>query len=74
MFFEEFPTLLQKTVLCLEPLLITGDFSFHLDNYQNADTRRFCQSLKTFGLQQHVFVPTHESGHTLDLLISRSNR
>ena len=66
-FFEEFSTLLENTVLCLEPLLIVGDFNFHLDDHQNADTRRFCHILTTFGLQQHVSVPTHVSGHTLDL-------
>ena len=28
--------------------------------------------LETFGLNQHVACPTHTSGHTLDLIISRS--
>ena len=28
--------------------------------------------METFGLIQHVHVPTHSSGHTLDLIITRS--
>ena len=59
-------------VLCLAPLLITDDFKFQLDDHQNADTRRFCQILITFGIRQHVSVLTHVWGRTLDLLISRS--
>ena len=59
-------------VLCLAPLLITDDFRFHLDDHQNADTRRFCQILTTFGIRRHVSVLTHAWGRSLDLLISRS--
>ena len=29
--------------------------------------------LETFSLTQHVFGPTHLSGHTLDLIITRSS-
>ena len=37
------------------------------------DAKKFTDLLETFGLVQHVNVPTHTSGHTLDLIISRSN-
>ena len=32
---------------------------------------RFLDLLESMGLQQHVDVPTHKSGHTLDLIITR---
>lgn len=31
----------------------------------------FMMPLKTFGLAQHVTVPTHKQGHTLDVLITK---
>ena len=36
-----------------------------------SEVRKFHNSLSTAGFQQHVSCPTHESGNTLDLLISR---
>ena len=72
-FFEEFSTYLENTVMCPEILLITGDFNFHLDNTMDGDANKSIDLLETFGLLQHVTLPTHSSGHILDLLISRSS-
>ena len=67
MFFEEFANYLENVVMCPEILVITGDFNFHLDD------STFTELLETFGLLQHISLPTHVSGHTLDLLITRSS-
>lgn len=58
----------------MEPdiLLIAGDFNFHVDRLCDNDAKNFAEILQTYGLQQHVQVPTHESGHTLDLIITRT--
>ena len=72
-FFEEFSNLLESIVMCTEVLVISGDFNFHLDDPSDTDAKTFTDLLETFGLLQHVTVPTHSSGHTLDLLISRSS-
>jgi len=53
------------------PLLIAGDFNIHVDVPGNTDSVCLKELLKSMGLQQHVNVPTHESGHTLDLIITR---
>ena len=53
------------------PLLIAGDFNIHVDVPGNADSVCLKELLESMGLQQHVNVPTHESGHTLDLIITR---
>ena len=55
-----------------EVLLIAGDFNFHVDCPSDPDAKAFANLLHTFGLIQHVQVPTHSSGHTLDLIITRS--
>ena len=53
------------------PLLIEGDFNIHVDVPGNADSVCLKELLESMGLQQHVNEPTHESGHTLDLIITR---
>ena len=71
--FEEFSNLLESIVMCAEVLLISGDFNFHLHDPLDNDAKTLTDLLETFGLLQHVSPPTHLSGHTLDLLISRSS-
>ena len=54
-----------------ESLLITGDFNIHVDDVRDSDAIRFLDLLDSMGLEQHVDKPTHISGHTLDLMITR---
>ena len=44
-----------------------------MDCHSDNDAKNCADVLQTFGLQQHVQVPTHLTGHTLDLIITRSN-
>ena len=60
-------------MLCPEVLLVSGDFSFHLDDPSDADARKFMEVMGTCGLLQHITTPTHVSGHIFDLIISRSS-
>ena len=69
-FNEEFGDYLQGVILSKEPLLIAGDFNFHVDDCSDKDAAKFKDLLLEFGLQQHVNVPTHRDGHTLDLFIT----
>lgn len=54
-----------------ELLLITGDFNIHVVDRRDTDCVRFLGLLESMGLQQRVGVPTHKSGHTLDVIITR---
>ena len=72
-FFDEFSSYLEGIVMTPGILLITGDFNFHVECQSDNDAKCFAEILQTYGLHQHVLVPTHESGHTLDLIITRSN-
>ena len=71
-FFEEFSDYLESVVLCDEPLCILGDFNIHMEDIQNLDQNKMSEILASFGLQQHVSFATHQSGHTLDLIITRN--
>ena len=67
-FFVEFAEYLQSIVLSADPLLIVGDFIIHIDSNEKYDAIKLLELLESFSLTQHVQVPTHSSGHTLDLI------
>ncbi|KAK2561923.1 hypothetical protein P5673_015343 [Acropora cervicornis] len=73
MFYDEFVNHLENVVMCPEILIITGDFNFHQNYSTNSDAITFTELLETFGLLQYISLPTHVSGHILDLLITRSS-
>lgn len=64
--------MLEEVVVCPEELLIIGDFNFHMDT-ADRDAAQFGSLLELFNLKQHVTVPTHTSGHILDLVLSRKD-
>ena len=69
-FFADFSSFLEN-IMSSVPLLIAGDFNIHVEVPGNAERVCFKELLESTGLQQHVNEPTHESGHTLDLIITR---
>ena len=70
-FLDQFSVYLESVVMSPEPLLITGDFNIHVNVSRDPDAARFLELLTSMGLEQHVDKPTHISGHTLDLVITR---
>ena len=54
-------------------LLIMGDFSVHVDTPNDPTAAKFLSILESFGFVQHVAVPTHVAGHTLNLVITRED-
>ena len=72
-FFDDFSTLMEQLATAPGSLLIVGDFNFHLDICNNPDTSKLHHVLESFNLKQHVAVPTHNKGHTLDVIITRSD-
>ena len=72
-FIADFADYLETLILSTEPLVITGDFNIHVDDSTNPDTARLLDLLDSMGLRQHVNQPTHELGHTIDLIITRQS-
>lgn len=70
-FLCEFSTFLEHLVLLPGEILVMGDFNFHVNDPTNHSAREFAFLLDTYNMSQHVTDPTHQSGHTLDLLITR---
>jgi hypothetical protein len=71
-FLDEFAVFLEERVLSAQKLCLVGDFNFHVDDARNKDAIDFGALLESFGLKQHVTGSTHQKGHTLDLVITRS--
>ena len=70
-FFDEISDLFAAYTITTNRLLITGDFNIHIDEPEKPDVCKFLQIIESFGLKQHVSVPTHVAAHTLDLVITR---
>ena len=71
-FMSEFADYISDLVSHPGELLIVGDFNFHMNEPNDPNASIFLNLLTSFGLAQHVRGPTHQSGHTLDLVITRS--
>ena len=50
--------------------IICGDFNLHIDDLNNPDAQVFLDMVNVFGLNNNVSFPTHQRGHTLDLILS----
>ena len=72
-FIREFSDLLELLVVNSCHITIVGDVNLHLDTSNDTHTRKFNSTLDCFGLTQAVHQPTHRAGHTLDILITRSD-
>ena len=49
-------------------LLVLGDFNVHVDRASSSQGSDLVTSMATLGLTQFVAGPTHQAGHTLDLI------
>ena len=71
-FFEQFQSLLKEIHHTTENLVIIGDFNFHLKT-TCSNSKTFHSLIESFDLIQKVNFPTHIHGHTLDLVLTKSN-
>lgn len=72
-FIEELRTLLCSVFSSFRSVIITGDFNIWMDCPETSNARNFQSLLNDFNLQQHVSGPTHNRGHTLDLVLTNSD-
>ncbi|XP_030839377.1 uncharacterized protein LOC105441144 [Strongylocentrotus purpuratus] len=72
-FMEEFGEMLDSYLLHPSEILLVGDYNIWVDVQDDSKARQFLNLLSTYGMKQHVREPTHDHGHTLDLLITREH-
>ena len=73
-FYTEFVAVLEPVAVYSCDVVLTGDFNIHDDDPIDVHAVRLNSILQSFGLVQSVVGPTHRGGHTLDLVITRSDR
>ena len=72
-FLEDLSNVIERNITSGNELLILGDFNIksYIINTPEAQTLR--DFLDLFNLQNHVTFPTHNKGHTLDLVLMDIN-
>ena len=70
-FLMEFDNYLETLVNSKETIIMTGDYNIHVNKKELPESEQFLDLIHTYGFVQHVNTPTHTSGNTLDLLMSR---
>ena len=69
-FLIDFQTFISTAATTPHDFLVTGDFNIHTDNHSYLHSQQFLSLLNNANLTQHVNFPTHQAGHTLDLVIT----
>ena len=69
-FIDQFPEFIGDIVDSYKKFIISGDVNIYCGMDDNYEKQCLDNILDSFDLKQMVDVPTHESGHTLDVLIT----
>ena len=70
-FLDDFTDLLNNYVISNEHFIIAGDINIHMET-DDASAKKIRDLIDIYDLKQHVDVPTHIKGHTLDIVITPS--
>jgi hypothetical protein len=70
-FLKEVELLFAEQASSTQTICILGDFNLHWEKQMDTHVAKFKAILESLGLQQHIGVPTHRCGHTLDLVITQ---
>ncbi len=69
-FIQDFADFVAGITLIYDRFLIMGDFNIHVCCESKPLVKEFLSLVDSFNLTQSVTGPTHEKGHTLDLVLS----
>ena len=70
MFLDEFTDYMTDLLPDSTNNIVMGDFNLHINKEDDVNSAIFMDTIEAMGLYQHVSFPTHQSGNTLDLIIS----
>ena len=70
-FILDLSDLIERIITPQTKIVLAGDCNIHCDLPLDPHSIIFNDTLRTFDLQQHIISPTHCSGHTLDLVITK---
>ena len=70
-FFADFSEFLSIIHTNFDKIIISGDFNLHVDVEADSKANEFINLLNSMDFVQHISEPTHNRGHTLDLVITK---
>ena len=70
-FYSELEQLFTEASISVIPTVIVGDFNVHFDDTLKSEPLRTL--LESYNLTQHVYSPTQQTGHILDLVVSQTD-
>ena len=70
-FLDEFTDWVAGYIINDTNIIILGDFNLHVNDTNDDTAMNFIESTQALALQQHVNIPTHTSGNTLDLVFTQ---
>ena len=50
--------------------VLVGDFNVCIEMIENSVKQQLSNPLQCFGMNHHVMLPTHKTGHTSDLVLA----
>ena len=68
-FFEDLSNVIERNITSGNELLILDEFNIKSDTINTPEAQTLGDFLDLFNLQYHVTFPTHNKGHTLDLVL-----
>ena len=71
-FLEEITQLLEMTITSYDVVILAGDVNIHMET-NDLYARQMRDILDMFNMVQHITVPTHKMGHTLDIVVTFTN-
>ena len=72
-FFPQFESVLEFYISSKVDLIFVGGFNIHADDLNDSNSLHFLKLLNTFNSFQYIFLPTHNSSHILDLIITNAS-
>ena len=73
LFLNEFEEFILESQTNMHQCLYVGDFNIWVDDLSDSDADKFLKMLEDYNLKNHIDCPTYDSGHILDLLITRKS-
>ena len=71
-FLDDLADILEKHFMSLSNIVAAGNFNLHIDKETDPDVNLFKDMAQAFGLDCQVNFLTHQSGHTLDLILTEA--
>ena len=72
-FIDQFTDFLTSLQSKYNNIIILGDINMHMEDPTNLNACILQDSIKAFNLSQHDKIPTHNKGHTLDVIITTNS-